>query len=174
MYRRTVLDWLGVAVGVSMTGCVDSMVASPDSEPNPSTNSTGTVTQSCDEYVYQSEADGAGELPWHLFIRNVGLDSHPVTISIREVSESTLTEVISCTAASSSHRELLFDLSADTEYRVTVTLNRSSGTETASTTVSGWNRVTGSNEALEVTVENGEFRIQRIHYDSGMPTKQNE
>ena len=172
MYRRTVLGWLGVAVGASTTGCLDSLMAGSDSELSPTTTGTDTETQSCDEYAYQSgDADDEGELPWHLFVRNIGLDTYPVAISISDVSGSTPNEVVSCTATSANHREFVFDLSANTEYRVAVTLSRSRGAERASTTISGWNRVTGSNEALEVRAENGEFRIQRVHYDVGVPTE---
>ncbi|WP_254535049.1 hypothetical protein [Halomarina litorea] len=96
-----------------------------------------------------------------------------MAISISDVSGSPPSEVITCTATSAGHSELVFDLAAETEYRVEVTLERSGGTETASTTVSGWNRVTGSNEALEVTVENGEFQIPHFHYDEGVSTERN-
>ena len=64
----------------------------------------------------------------------------------------------------------MFELSPGTKYRVHVTLNRPDNPEEATTTVSGWNRVTGTNEALRVSVENGEFVVQRVHYDTGMTT----
>ena len=175
MQRRTLLGWLGLAVTTGTTGCVDSFVDSSDVDSSMTTTDGRSETSSCDEYAYQSTAtEDDGQLPWHLAIRNISLETTSVSISISDLSGSTPEEVVSCTATSERHSKLVFDLSPDTKYQIDVTLNRSSGSETASTTVTGWNRVTGTNESLEVTVEDGDFRIQRIHYDPGVSTEQGE
>ena len=119
--------------------------------------------------MYQSAAtDTNGQLPWHLAIDSISLKTASVSISIKNASGNTADEAVSCTAADDSHSKLVFDLSPDTAYRVDVRLDRLGGSETASTTVTGWGRVTGPNECLEVTVEDGELRVHRIHYDPGV------
>ena len=175
MQRRTLLGWFGLAVTSITAGCADPLGGSSDGDSSVTTTDSRSGKSPCDEYAFNSTAaDDDEQLPWHLGIRNIILETSPVSISISDISGSTPEEVISCTATSGSHSELVFDLSPNTEYRVDVTLKRSSGSETASTSVTGWNRVTGTNESLEVTVEGGKFRIHRIHYDSGIPTEQAE
>lgn len=168
MQRRDVLRWLAVASTTGASGCIGSLTSRADEKSNPGSKEDPDGKPSCDEYVYQPDGSGEdGELPWHLYIRNISLSTYSVSISITDLSGETPDEVVSCTATSETHRELVFDLSSDTQYRVQVTLNRPDNPEEASTTVSGWNRVTGTNEALRVEVENGKFGIRRVHYDPG-------
>ena len=158
--RRQVLRAGSGTVILALAGCVGELTSgtSPDA-PQPGDDS-------CDEYAYEGQDSGAdGELPWHLHVRNVALSSHPLGIAIEDLDSETPTEVVACTAAPAEQTAFVFDLSPDTRYRVTVTLSRADGPEQASTTVSGWNRVTGANEALEVTVEDGKLDIYRVHYD---------
>lgn len=162
--RRQVLRLSSAGV-VGLTGCAN--VYGTGSESGSPENNT----QSCDEYVYSAtESEPNGELPWHLFIRNITLSTYSVSISISELSGKSPEEVVSCTATSEAHEQLVFELSPDTTYRVHVTLNRPDNPEEATTTVSGWSRVTGTNEALHVSVEDGEFVIRRIHYDTEKTT----
>ena len=162
--RRQILR-LSTVGAVGLAGCAD--VIGTGSEPGSHKNRE----QPCDEYVYRStESEIDGELPWHLFIRNIALSTYSVSISISDLSGGSPEEVVSCTATSDAHEQLVFELSPDTKYRVNVRLNRPNNPEEAKTTVSGWNRVTGTNEALRVSVENGEFVIRRVHYDTGMTT----
>lgn len=167
MNRRTILKNVGASAGVvGLSGCMSAF--GTGSEPGSHENGA----QSCDEYVYRStKSDSDGELPWHLFIRNIALSAYSVSISISDLSGDSPEEVVSCTATSDAHKQLVFELSPDTKYRVHVMLNRPDNPEEATTTVSGWKRVTGTNEALRVSVENGEFEIRRVHYDPGRPTQ---
>lgn len=167
--RRQVLR-LSSGVGVvGLAGCTSPLGTDAPSE------SDENEGPSCDEYVYRStESEANGELPWHLFIRNIGLSTYSVSISIADLSGDSPEEVISCTTTSDAHKQLVFDLSPDIPYRVHATLNRPENPEEATTEVSGWNRVTGTNEALRVSVENDGFEIRRVHYDPGKtPTDEN-
>lgn len=161
--RRRLLR-IGSSIGiVGFAGCVSGfgVGSSPESPEND--------TQSCDKYIYcATESDSNGALPWHLYIRNISLSTYSVSISILDLSDGTPEEVVSFTATSEAERELVFDLSPDTQCRIHCTLHRPENPEEAVTTVSGWNRVTGTNEALRVAVDNGEFGIRRVHYDPGM------
>lgn len=159
--RRQVLRLSSVGA-VGLAGCTS--VFETDSDPGSHENGA----QPCDEYVYRSsESEPNGELPWHLSIRNISLSTYSISISISDHAGESPEEIVSCTATSDAHKQLVFELSPDTEYRVHVTLNRPDNPEEATTTISGWNRVTGPNEALRVSVENGEFEIRRVHYDTG-------
>lgn len=116
-------------------------------------------SDSCDEYVYEGdEASADGEYPWDLHIRNISLPDHPVRITVTNVAGESPQRVAYCEATSENHSELDFDLSDATSYRVEVTMND----QEASTSVAG---PLDENEALEVTVENGEFQIRHVHYD---------
>lgn len=163
--RRQVLQ-LSSGVGVvGLAGCTSAF--GTDSPAGSHENGDS----SCSEYVSRStESDANGELPWHLFIRNIGLSTYSVSISIADLSGDSPEDVVSCTATSDAHKQLVFDLSPDTPYRVHATLNRPENPEEATTTVSGWNRVTGPNEALRVSVENDGFEIRHVHYDTGKTT----
>lgn len=171
MNRRGYLVTVG-ASGTALTGCTafgqSNPTPSAEESSDPDTTTDGTDAKSCDEYVYRSTtSEGGGQYPWHLHIRNNTLSTYPVAISITDLSGETAEDVVSCTATSQAHRELEFALSLDTRYRVHVTLDRPDNPEEAAMTVSGWNRVTGANEALRVAVENGEFVIRRVHTDPG-------
>ena len=169
MERRSLIGWLGVGVLAGMTGCDNSSAGSSDPAATATPTNDRADQPSCDAYAHQSTAtDTDGQLPWHLAIDNISLKTASVSISITDASGNTADEAVSCTAADDNHSKLVFDLSPDTAYRVDVRLDRLSGSETASTTVTGWGRVTGPNECLEVTVEDGELRVHRIHYDRGV------
>lgn len=161
--RRQLLR-IGSSIGtVGFAGCVSGFGAgsSPESPEND--------TQSCDKHIYCApESDSNGALPWHLYIRNISLSTYPLSIAITDLSGGTPKEVVSFTARSDAETELVFDLSPNTRYRIHCTLHRPEKPEEAATKVSGWNRVTGTNEALRVAVDNGEFGIRRVHYDPGM------
>lgn len=162
--RRQMLR-LGTVGAIGLAGCTG--VIGGASEPE----SPETGARPCDEHVYRSpDSANEGELPWHLYIRNISLSSYPVSISISDRTGESTEAVVSCTATAEAHRQLVFELSPHTRYRVHVALNRPDSTEEARTTVSGWNRVTGTNEALRVSVDNGEFVIQRVHYDRATST----
>lgn len=160
--RRQLLR-LSSGVGVvGLAGCTSALGADSPSE------SDENGDPSCVEYVYRAtESEAGGELPWHLFIRNIGLSMYSVSISITDLSGDSPEVVVSCTATSDTQKQLVFDLSPDTPYRVHATLNRPENPAEATTKVSGWDRVTGSNEALRVSVENDGFEIRRVHYDPG-------
>lgn len=167
--RRQVLR-LSTGVGVvGLAGCTSAF--GPDSPSESHENGDSP----CNQYVYRSStSDVNGELPWHLFIRNIGLSTYSVSISIADLSGDSPEDVVSCTATSDAHRQLVFDLSPDTPYRVRGILNRPENPAEATKTVSGWNRVTGPNEALRVSVETNGFEIRRVHYDTGKtPTDEN-
>lgn len=155
--RREVLR-LSSGLGVAgLAGCTSSLSAEGSDSGGPP----------CDGRVYKdSESDTGGELPWHLFIRNIPLSTYPLALTIADVSGATPSKVASCTARTASHRQLVFDLTPDTPYRVEATLDRPENPEMATATVSGWNRVTGPDEALRVAVGNDGFEIQRVHYDT--------
>lgn len=159
--RRRLLG-LGGASVAGLAGCASVL----GDRPADATGSTGTPggTQPCDQYAYRSDADVTdGELPWDVQIRNVGLAVYPVTVAVEDLSGGTPRTVASCTAASEEHAELAFDLSPETVYRVSATLHRPTP-ESASTTFTG---TLDANEAIEVTVEDGELLVRRIHYDQG-------
>lgn len=162
--RRRLLG-LSTVGAFALAGCAGVIGTDADSGSHESGG------RPCDEYVYRStDSETDGGLPWHLFIRNIGLSTYSVSISIADLSGETPERVVSCTATSEAHKQLVFELSPDTPYRVRVTLNRPDNPAEATATVSGWNRVTGTNEALRVSVERGEFVIQRVHYDAGRTT----
>lgn len=162
--RRQVIRAGSGAGVVALAGCVSGLTSG--SAPR----TPATEAPSCTEYAYtEPDSTAEGDLPWHLHVRNVALSSHPLGISIEELGSGTPREVVACTAATDEQTAFVFDLSPDTRYRVTATLSRPDGPERASATVSGWNRVTATNAALEVTVEDGELDVYRIHYDRGAP-----
>ncbi|MFD1514447.1 MULTISPECIES: hypothetical protein [Halomarina] len=152
-----------------MSGCVSLSGNAEQNRSQEETSNNSTEIVSCGDYAYQpKDTSDDDRLPWHVAIKNVDLESIPVSISIIEISDETEKEVISCLAKSKSHSKLIFDLSPNVGYRVDVTLERPTSSEKASTTVTGWNRVTGGNEALEATVEDGQFEIMHVHYDAGL------
>ena len=169
--RRQALRLCSGMSVVGLAGCLGTLGGgSSDTSPTDSNEGHGADV-SCDKYVYESQNTAEdGELPWHVEIRNIDLSSSTVAPTISDLSGETPEVVASCEAVSEEHSELTFDLSPDTKYRIDVTLKRDDRTEEATTTVSGWNRVTGPNEALRVSVDNGEFKIRRVHYDPGKQT----
>lgn len=115
--------------------------------------------------MYRSDPTAAGTMPWDLAIRNVSLSSIPVTVEVHDLSGETPEEVVSCTATSERHEELVFeDLPPDRRYRVQAVLHRPDRPEEASTTLR-WTTLS-PDSALRVTVDGAEgFRIERYHYD---------
>lgn len=163
--RRKVLRVSSGIGVVGLAGCTSTFGSDSPSGSGENEDS------SCDDHVYRStESESNGEYPYHLFIKNIALSTYSVSISIADHSGDSPEEVVSCTATSEAHKEFVFDLSPDTPYRVDATLNRSDKPEEATIEVSGWNRVTGTNEALRVSVENDGFEIRRVHYDTGSTT----
>ena len=174
MQRRDVMRWVAVTSTTGAAGCIGSLTNRSDENPDTQSNENPAGATPCKEYVYKSgNSKEDGELPWDLHIRNIALSSYSVSISIMNLSGETPEEVVSCTATSEAHKEFLFDLSPDVQYRVQVSLNRPGNPEEASTTVSGWNRISGLNEALRVSVENDEFMIRRVHYDPAYTPTEN-
>lgn len=170
VHRRDVLRWLAAGAPLATAGCTgsrpwssgDGFVAGRDAGRGEGT--------SCDEYVYRPiAADEDDAYPWELHFRNIGLSVYSVAIEIIDRSGETSEPVVSCTATSEEHAELVFDLVPDTQYRVHATLHRPDSIEEASTTVSGA-QVQRANAALEVSVDRSEgFAIRFVHYDPGIP-----
>lgn len=170
--RRRAIRLAGSASVIGLAGCLGTLGEGGPAESTPDDESDDEPDdgseRSCDDYAYDGDSsDEEGEYPEDLFIRNVGFSAYSVEISISDVSGGTPEEVVSCLATSEAHSELVFDLDASTEYRVDAALLRDGrdSREETSIEVSGWDQVSGPNEALEVTVENGEFRIRHVHYD---------
>lgn len=174
--RRRAIRLAGSASALGLAGCLgtlgergrDPAETTPDDKPD------NDGEQSCDDYVYDgASSDSDGEYPEDLYIRNVGFSAYSVEISISDLSGDAPEEVVFCLATSEAHSELVFDLEPSTEYRVDAALIRDErdAREEASIEVSGWERVARPNGALEVTVENGEFRIRHVHYDPPQETE---
>jgi hypothetical protein len=163
--RRSALRLSGVALGSGLTGCIGSTTSEPESSTESPPQTADELQGDCTEYVYQSTGQEAdGPLPEDLYIRNINLSRVPVSISITDLSEESPEELVSCTLTSGSQTvskaKLEFGLSSETRYRVQVSLEGRDAT--ATTEIMG---DLASNEALEVTVENGELRIQKFHID---------
>lgn len=157
--RRAVLR-AGVGTGaVLLAGCPDA-TGSLNRESGSDANRSGD-DKSCAEYRYESgDTTPAGEYPWDLHIRNIRLSDFPVRITVTDVSDEDSKAIVYCEATSDADSELAFELTDGTSYRVEVTMKD----REASTTFTG---PLDNNEALEVTVGNGEFLLRHVHSDPG-------
>lgn len=168
--RRSVLCLSYVALGSGFAGCIG--INSPESETSTSPPTESQLQGDCVQYVYHSNGqDEDGALPEDLYIRRINLSRIPVSISITDLSENPPEEIVSCTVSSESSTQtgakFVFGLSPDTRYRVEVSLESRDATATT--------EITGdlhSNEALEVTVDDGELRVRKVHYDSAEPSSE--
>ena len=157
--RRTVLR-AGVTSGAAgLAGCTDATeLLNRESGSDANQNSDNT---SCTEFRYESgDTTPEGEYPWDLHIRNISLSDFPVRITVADLSGEDPQSIAYCEATSDEHSELVFDLTDGTSYRVEVTMKD----REASATITG---PLDDNEALEVTVENGELLLRHVHYDPG-------
>lgn len=156
--RRRILTAGVGASAIALAGCTDTMSRLQNRQAG-SDGNQDRGDQSCDAYVYEpGDTTPEGEYPWDLHIRNISLEDFPVWITVTDVSGEDPQRVAYCEATSDAHSELVFELTDGTEYRVEVTMKD----REASTTFTG--RL-DDNEALEVTVEDGEFLLRHVHYD---------
>lgn len=161
--RRSVLRLSCVTLGSGLAGCI--VANSPASETTTAAPTESSLQGDCVQYAYHShETDADGTLPEDLYIREINLSRVPVSISITDLSGDSPEEIVSCTVTAGSQTkskaEFAFELSSETRYGFQVSLEDREATATT--------EITGdlaSNEALEVTVEDGELRIQHVHYD---------